>query len=219
MRARERRIELDRALGGLLRLLVATHVAEHEAQQVVRVRVVRSELDRPLQRIERFIVEPAIVEDLADVELDDRAGGIERERSGEPPLRRLEIAAPLLREAELDDRPDVVRIEAQQLAELGDGIVHLPEQRIRAAELPAGVAVVGLHAQAVAQLRHAPVVVARVEVRDLEVPLRHLHLGVELERARERGDRLAEQALVVVQDAEVVVGAGVGRVDAFREAA
>ena len=41
LRAGERRIESDRALGGCLRFLVSPHVAEHEAHQVVRVRIVR----------------------------------------------------------------------------------------------------------------------------------------------------------------------------------
>ena len=81
-------------------------------------------------------------------------------------------------------------IEAQQLAELVDGIVDVPEQRVRSAQLPARVTVVGLDAQAVLQLGNATVVVAGVEVRDLQVALRDLHLRVELERARERGDRL-----------------------------
>jgi hypothetical protein len=93
----------------------------------------------------------------------------------------------------------------------------VPEQRIRAAQLPACIAVVGLNAQAVLQLGDAAVVVPGVEVRDLQVALRHLHLWVELERARERRNSLAQQALVVVEDPEVVVRTGVRRVDPLGE--
>ena len=64
-----------------------------------------------------------------------------------------------------------------------------------------------------AQLGDPAIVVAAVPVGDLQVGLRHLHLRVELERASELGDRLLDQALLVVEDAEVVVRPGVGRVD------
>ena len=48
--ARERRIELDRALGSGACVLMAPHVAEHERHQVVRVGVVGVERDGALQR-------------------------------------------------------------------------------------------------------------------------------------------------------------------------
>jgi len=57
------------------------------------------------------------------------------------------------------------------------------------------------------------------EIRDLEIALRHLHARVELQCAHERADRFLVQALVVVQDAEVVVRAGVAGIDATGERA
>ena len=48
--ARQRRIELDRALGRGARILMPPHVAEHERHQVVRVGVVGVERDRALER-------------------------------------------------------------------------------------------------------------------------------------------------------------------------
>ena len=71
-----------------------------------------------------------------------------------------------------------------------------------------------MRAQAIAKLRDATVVETRVKVRHLEVALRHLHLRIELESARERSDRILVHPLVVIQDAEVVVRAGIGAVDA-----
>ena len=217
LRARQRRIELHRALvrgGGLL---VPSHVAVHEAQQELRVGILGIQLDRALERIERFLDASLIVEHLAEIEARDRARGIEPDRVLEPVLRGAEIAARLLREPELDDGAEIVRVVPQQRRELGDGLVRLPEQRVRTAELPARIAVVHAEAQLLAQLGDATVVVARVEVRDLDVALRHLHLGVELERLRERGRRLLVQSLVVIEDAQVVVRARVGRIDAPRE--
>jgi hypothetical protein len=170
---------------------VAAHVAQHETEQVVCVRIIGRELDRALERVQRFVVEATVVEHLSNVELDDGASGVERQCAREPSLRVLQVTAPLLRQPELHQRADVVRVEAQQLAELRDGIVHLTEQRVRAAELPPGVTVVGPQAKAVLELRDPSVVVAGIEVRDLEVALRNLHLGVELQRARERGHGFA----------------------------
>src|SRR5471030_519483 len=106
---------------------------------------------------------------------------------------------------------------AEQRRELRDRLIRLPEQRVRAAEFPARVAIVHTEAQLFAQLRDAAVVVARVEIRDFEISLRDLHLGVELERLRERRSRLLVQPLVVVEDAEIVVRARIGRIDAARE--
>jgi hypothetical protein len=70
-----------------------------------------------------------------------------------------------------------------------------------------------------AQLRDTLVGVPAVEVGDLEVPLRDLHAWIQLERPHEGIDRLLVQPLVVIEDAEIVVRAGVGRIDATREGA
>ena len=69
--------------------------------------------------------------------------------------------------------------------------------------------------QPLLQLGNTLVIVSRVEVRDLEVTLGDLHPLVELQRAHECRDGLLVQPLVVVEDAEVVVRTGVGRIDAL----
>ena len=170
-----------------------------------------------MQRGERLIVEPAVVEHLADVLVHERALLVERERAIEPALRLLEIAVRLLGQAELHDRADVVRRVLQDRVELRHGFLAVADRGVGAAELPARVAIIRVRAQLVAQLGDAAIVVAGVKVRDLEVALRHLHLRVELERARERGDRVLVHPLVVVEDTEVVVRAGIGAIDALRE--
>ncbi len=48
--ARQRRVELDRALGSGARILITPHVTEHERHQVVRVGVIGVERDRALKR-------------------------------------------------------------------------------------------------------------------------------------------------------------------------
>ena len=185
MRARERRVELDRALRRLLRLVVAAHVAEHEAEQVVRVGIVRRELDRALERVQRLIVEAAIVQHLADVELVTALAGHRARaraqnqhcasRDRRSPSRRAPAArsrrrrsAVLQHRAELRRRPSV--------AWPSNAYVRPSSQRASRSS--------GCDAQPVAQLGDAPIVVAGVKVRDLEVALRDLHLRVELERAR-----------------------------------
>jgi hypothetical protein len=82
-----------------------------------------------------------------------------------------------------------------------------------AAQLPARVPIVGGPAQPLLQLRHAAVVVAGVVVGDFEVALGHLHARIELERVRELLDGLRDEALLVIENAEVVVRARVRRVD------
>src|SRR5262249_28235964 len=73
--------------------------------------------------------------------------------------------------------------------------------------------------QTLAKLGDPRVVVSGIEVGDLEVALRDLHGVVELERLHEGGNRLVIQSLVVVQNAQVVVRAGVRRVDSSGERA
>ncbi len=213
LRPRQRRIELDGATGGDARLLVPPRVAQHEAHQIVGVRVVGVELDRALERYQRFLVEPPVVEHFAHVEMDERALGLELPRALEPALRAVEVAARLLGQAELHDGGDVLRVVLEQLGELEHRLAAVAQRGVRAPELPARVAIGGVESQPVLQHRDAPLVVARVEVRDLEIALRHLHLRIELERAREGVDRLLVESLVVVEDAEVVVRPRVRRID------
>jgi hypothetical protein len=192
---------------------VPPEIAEDETHQVQRVGTVRVELRRAAQRRERLLVQPAVVEDLADIEIDHRAVWIQRESALQPLLRLLEAAVQLFGKRELHHRANVVRVVLQELGELGHRLGELSEEREGAAKLPACITVRGSAPEALAQIGDAPVVVACVEIRDLEVALRDLHLGVELERAHERGCRLGVQPLVVIQDAEVVVRTGVRRVD------
>ncbi len=104
-------------------------------------------------------------------------------------------------------------LPGEQRLELGDRVGVAAEGRVGARELPARVAVLGLPADALLEVGDAAVVVAAVAVGDVEVGLRHLHPRVELERADELGDRVLDQPLLIVEDAQVVVGAGVGGVD------
>ena len=210
---RERRIQLNRAFGGRAGLLVAPHIAQHERHQVVRVGVVRIERHGALERRERRLVQPAIVVDLAEIELHD---GRVRLRLGGPqePLRRhFQPAARLLGEPELDDRGDVVRLVRQQLLEFRHRFLEGAEDRVGAAQLPARVALVGGLPQLFLQLGDATVVIAGVVIGDLEVALRDLHARVELERPRELLDGLGNEAFLVVENAEIVVRARIGGID------
>ncbi len=213
LRAREGRVELDGQFRRGARVLVAPQVAEHEGHQVVGVRVVGVELHGALQGRERVGVEAAAVVDLAQIEVDDARLRVALARVQEPFGGGIGPPPVLLRQRQLDHRGDVVGPVGEQLLELGRSVIVLAQNRIGAPELPAGVAVVGGLPQPLPQLRHPLVVVAGVVVGDLQVALRHLHLRVELERAGELSDRLLDQAFLVIEDAEVVVGPGVRRVD------
>ena len=82
--ASERRVELHGPLGGQARLFVASHVAEHEAGEVDRVRVPGVELDGALESLQRVVVQPLVVEHLAPVEVHERGRGVEPEGPVEP---------------------------------------------------------------------------------------------------------------------------------------
>ena len=213
LRPRERRVELDRALGRRARLLVPAHVSQHKCHQIMRVRVVRIEVDRARERGQRRLVQPAVVVNLSQIEMHDGRVGLGFGRPQKPFSRDLEPAAGFLREPELNHRGHVARLVGEQLLELRDRFLIGSEDRIGAAELPARVALVGRGPQAFPQLGDAVVVEARVVIGDLEVALRDLHARVELERAGELLDGLGDEAFLVVENAEIVVRARVGRVD------
>ena len=105
----------------------------------------------------------------------------------------------------------------QQLFEFRDGFRERAEDGVGAAQLPARIALVGRAAEPLLQLRDAAVVEAGVVVGDLEVALGDLHAGIELEGARELLDRLGHQTLLIVEHAEIVVRAGVRRIDPARK--
>ncbi len=217
LRPRQHRVERDRALGRLQRALVQPHVAIDERQQVVRFGVVGIVPDGGLERLERRVVEAAVVERLALVEARDGAAGIELGGEREAAAGSLDATARLLGQAKVYQGGNIGGCAGEQFLEGLRRQVVPAQARVGAAQLPACLAIVGHAAQALLQLGHAAVVEAALAVGQLEVVLRHLHARVDLERAREGGDRLADHALLVVEDPEVVVRAGVGRVDATRE--
>ena len=219
VRARQRGIELNGAPRDFARLLVQAEVAEHEAHEIVRVGIVRIELDGTTQRGERALAHAAIVQDLADVEVDDRTGRIEREPALQISQRLVQITIRALGESELDQRTDVGRVVSQQRSKLRDGVGRLPEQRVGAAKFPVRIAIAGQCPQSLRELTDTFVVIAGVEVGDLEVALRHQHFCVELQRAHEGAHRLLVQSLVVIQHAEIVVRTGIRRINAAGERA
>jgi len=145
--APERRVEGEGALGGGARLLVLSHVAVDEGEEVVRVGVVGVEAHGAPQRLERGVVQAAVVERLAVVELRDRALGVALRGAPEPLAGLVHPAPRLFGEAQLDEGGDVVGVPREQRLELLDRRGVLAEGCEDAAELPAGGAVVGLAAQ------------------------------------------------------------------------
>src|SRR5439155_1981171 len=122
-------------------------VAEDEAEEVQRLVVLRIQPDGALETRERFLIETSAVRDLAEVEVHQRALRIHRQRLIEPALRHLDVADRLLREAELDQRAEIVRVILQQRLELDDGVGVSPQQRVRAAQLPPRFALARARAQ------------------------------------------------------------------------
>ena len=209
----EGRIELDGAPGRLAGVLVPAHVAIHEGQQVVRFGVVGVLLDGLAQRLERRLVQAPVVEHLAMVEAGHRAGGVRGARAREPIGGRIEMATRLFGQPELQHGGHIGGRPREQRLELGDRIGMAAERGVGPAKLPARVPVLGMAADPLLERGDAAVVVAAVAVGDVEVGLRHLHPRVQLQRADELGDRVLDQPLLIVEDAQVVVGAGVGGVD------
>jgi hypothetical protein len=147
------------------------------------------------------------------VEASNRVGGILGAGLVQPIARRIEAASRLLGQTQLEQGWNIVGMAGKQRFELGDRLLMLADSGIGSAKLPAGVPVSGAPAGLLGQLRDPAVVVAAVPVGNLEVRLRHLHLRIELERAGELGDGLFDQSFLIVENAEVVVGPGVGGVD------
>ncbi len=196
-----------------MRVVAPAHVAEHEPHEIQRVVVVGIERERALQRAQRFVIQPAMVEHFAERDVQQRARGIEHQCALEVVLRFVDVAGLLLGHRELQQRADIVAVVAQNRAEFRGGVFLLAEERERPAQLPARVAVLRMDAQPLLQLGDAGIVVAGIEIRDLEIALRDLHFLVELERLHERGDGLFVQPLVVVEHTQVVVRASVRRID------
>ena len=213
MRAAQRGVEEDRLLGGGAGIGVAAEVAEHEGEEVVRVGVVGGQVHRSLEGLQRIVVSPAVVEHLAVVEPDHRRVGVQLAGTRQPLRRRVEPPAPLLRDAELEHRPRVARPLSEDGRELRHRVVQLPDRGVRPGQLGARVEVAGPLALPLAQRGDALVVDPGLRVDDLEIALRHHHPRVEGQRPGERLRRLLVEALPEIEDAQVVVRPGVGRID------
>ncbi len=215
----KRGVERRGARRGAARFFVVAQIPIDECQQIVGVGVVWVLLDRRLQRLPRLLREAAIVERLAVVEEGD--GGVRIEGLGafEGGRRRFEIAATPLGEPELEQGRDVIRLAGENHPEFGGRLVPLRECRAGPAEFPAGGDIGGLATEPFPQFREAAIVVAGGVIRDLEVLRRDLHARIELERPDELLDGLGDEALLVIQDAKVVVRSRIGRIDAAGERA
>src|SRR5690349_5051599 len=192
---------------------MSSDVAEDEPHEIERVMVLRIELDRPLERTQRFLVQSTMIEYLTKRELKERALGVEHERLFDARLGTLHVPGLLFGKRELEKGADVIRVVLQQDTEFFSRLFVLAQQRERATKLPARVTVFGTRAKTFAELGYSSIVIAGIEVRDLEVAARDLHFSIELERFHQRADGFLVQSLVVIQDAEVVVRPGVRRID------
>jgi len=61
VRARQCRVQLDRAARRRLGILVPSDVSEHEAHEVQGVVILRVQLDRALERAEGIFVQPPVI--------------------------------------------------------------------------------------------------------------------------------------------------------------
>ena len=117
LRANERRVEHHRAPVRLRRLLAAAEIAENEADQVERVRVVGAQLDRASDGAHRVLVQAAIVERLGKQKVEHRAVGVELDRTLKQSVGALETPGGLLRDAALYERFEILRVRAKTLLE------------------------------------------------------------------------------------------------------
>ena len=180
----------------------------------MRFGVVGVTRDRVAERGQGRLVEAPVVQHLAVVEARHRALPVQLAGPGQPLAGEIEVAARLLGQAELEHGGDVVGIPREEGLEFGDRLGVAPQSGVGAAQFPASVPILRLPAHPLPEVHDPAVVVPALAIGDVEIGLRDLHPRIELERANERRDRLFYQTLLVVEDPEVVVGAGVGGVDA-----
>src|SRR3989442_15908875 len=109
LRARERRVQLDRALRRDARVLVTAQVAQQERHQIMGVGIVGVEFHGALEGDERFVIQAAVVVDLAQIKVYDRRVGLELDRALEPFGRGLGAPAILLPKPEPNDPAHVFR--------------------------------------------------------------------------------------------------------------
>ncbi len=107
----------------------------------------------------------------------------------------------------------------EQRLERGYSLIVSPHRGVGTPQLPVRLAIPGPLAGFPAEFRYTPVVMPAVPVGDLQVGLCHLHPRVNLQRPGKLGDRFFYQTFLIVEDAEVVVGPGIGRVDSSGEGA
>jgi hypothetical protein len=146
---------------------VQPHVAVHEREQVVRFGVVGVLRDGGLQRHQRRLVQPAVVEGLPLIEARDGAARIELRRQGKASARGLDAAARLLGQAQVNEGRDIGRSAGKQFLEGLCGEVVPAQARVGPAEFPAGLAVIGGATEALLQLGHAAIVEAAFPVGQL----------------------------------------------------
>ena len=219
LRGAQRRVERDGLAGRGAGGFVVAEVAVHESEDVVDLRVIGAQHARLGEDRERLVVEPAIVEHPAEVQAGHRAGGIHVAGALEPLGGDLEAAPGLLHDPELDQRGGVGGADAEQLLVLQRGLVVLAEGEVGAAQLEAHRAGAGLPGQPLVQLGDPGVVIARFALEGLQVVLGDPHLGIELQGPPERGDRFGDQPPLVIEDAKIVLRAGIGGIDAPGERA
>jgi hypothetical protein len=196
-----------------------TQIAIHEGHEIMGLRVIRIPSDGVLQRYESELGEAAVVQHFPTVEPSDGIVWILIAGAGQPVTGGIEPSARLLGQTELEHRRHIARVLGEQRLELSDGVLVPPQAGIRAAQLPSGIAVVWLPACLGPEVGDAALKVPTVPVGDLQVGLGHLHLGVELQGAGKFRDRLVDQTLLVIKNAEVIVRPGVGRIDPLGEGA
>ena len=107
----------------------------------------------------------------------------------------------------------------EQRLEFSHRLLMPAEAGIGAAQVPPGIAIVWPTVCLLPEVRDPELIMPAVAIGDLEIGLRDLHLRVQLQRAGKLRDRLVDQTLLVIQNAEVVVRPGVRRIDPLGERA
>jgi hypothetical protein len=77
--------------------------------------------------------------------------------------------------------------------------------------------VVGILGKPVIELSYPAFQKAGFSVGDLQIPARDTHALVERERAGESSDGVVEKTAAIIENAEIVLSAGISRVDPLRK--